>query len=61
MRSHNEVALFYEIQLYLQLLKIKIVKCDLYGSEIGGVHKLRLQEDVGRWSKNIHFLLTFIP
>ena len=25
------------------------------------VHKLRLQDKVGRWSKNIHFLSTFIP
>ena len=27
----------------------------------GGVHKLRLQNEVGRWSKNVHFLSTFIP
>ena len=25
----------------------------------GAVHKLRLQEEVGRWSKNVHFLSTF--
>ena len=27
----------------------------------GVVHKLRLQDEVGRWSKNVHFLSTFIP
>ena len=25
------------------------------------VHKLRIQDGVGRWSKNLHFLSTFIP
>ena len=25
----------------------------------GGVHKLRLQDEVGRWSKNVRFLSTF--
>ena len=25
------------------------------------VHKLRLQDEVGRWSKNVLFLSTFIP
>ena len=28
---------------------------------LGVVHKLRLQDKVGRWSKNVHFLSTFIP
>ena len=28
---------------------------------LGVVHKLRLQYEVGRWSKNVHFLSTFIP
>ena len=28
---------------------------------LGGVHKLRLQDEVGRWSKNVHFVSTFIP
>ena len=28
---------------------------------LGIVHKLRLQDEVGRWSKNVHFLSTFIP
>ena len=28
---------------------------------LGGVHKLRLQDKVGRWSKNVHFLSTFAP
>ena len=28
---------------------------------LGVVHKLRLQKEVGRWSKNVHFLSTFIP
>ena len=23
---------------------------------LGGVHKLRLQDEVGKWSKNVHFL-----
>ena len=27
----------------------------------GGVHKLHLQDEVGRWSKNAHFLSKFIP
>ena len=25
------------------------------------VYKLRLQDEVGRWSKTAHFLSTFIP
>ena len=29
--------------------------------DIGGIHNLRLQDEVGRWSKNVHFLATFIP
>ena len=34
----------------------------LYYTFLGGVHKLRLQEEVvGRWSKNVHFLSTFMP
>ena len=28
---------------------------------LGVVHKLRLQDEVGRWSKNVHFVSTFIP
>ena len=28
---------------------------------LGVGHKLRLQDEVGRWSKNVHFLSTFIP
>ena len=28
---------------------------------LGAIQKLRLQVDVGRWSKNIHYLSTFIP
>ena len=28
---------------------------------LGVVHKLRLQDEVGRWSKNVPFLSTFIP
>jgi hypothetical protein len=27
----------------------------------GVVHKLSLQDEIGRWSKNVHFLSTFIP
>ena len=27
----------------------------------GVVHILRLKDEVGRWSKNVHFLATFIP
>ena len=30
-------------------------------SRLGVIHKLRLQDKVGRWSKNFHFLSTFIP
>jgi hypothetical protein len=29
--------------------------------QLGVVHKLRLKDVVGRWSKNFHFLSTFIP
>ena len=29
-------------------------------TSLGGIHKLRLQDEVGRWSKNIYFLSTFI-
>ena len=29
-------------------------------SSLGFVHKLRLQDEVGRWSKNVNFLSTFI-
>ena len=29
--------------------------------QLGVVHKLRLQDEVGRWSKNVHFLSTIIP
>ena len=28
---------------------------------LGVVQKLRLQNKVDRWSKNVHFLSTFIP
>ena len=28
---------------------------------LGVVHKLRLQDEVGRWPKNVHFLSTLIP
>ena len=28
---------------------------------LGVVHKLHLQEEVGRWFKNVHFLSVFIP
>ena len=32
-----------------------------YQATLGFVHKLRLQDEVGRWSQNVHFLSTFIP
>ena len=28
---------------------------------VGGVHKLRLLDEVGRWSKHANFWSTFIP
>ena len=31
------------------------------GFKLGGVHKLCLQDEVGRWFKNVHFLSTFMP
>ena len=29
--------------------------------QLGVVHKLRLQDEVGRWSKNVNFLSKIIP
>ena len=36
-------------------------KQETFFSTFGVVHKLRLQDELGRWSKNVHFLSTFIP
>ena len=43
-------------------IKVIILSDHIYGNkQLGGVHKLRLQDEVGRWSKNVHFLSMFIP
>ena len=45
---------------YLKVGK-KSQKIGVLKIRLGVVHKLRLQDEVGRWSKNAHFLSTFIP
>ena len=43
----------------LNLLYLHINCC--MQQQVGVVHKLSLQDKVGRWSTNVHFLSTFIP
>ena len=43
---------------YLMSAFVKIFIKSKFG--LGVVHKLRLQDKVGRWSKNVHFLSMFI-
>ena len=40
---------------YLPLKILDFATC------LWGVHKLRLRDEVLRWSKNVHFLSTFMP
>ena len=48
--------------IYLELSEVSLFReYYQYSLPQGGVHKLRLQDEVGRWSKNVHFLSTFIP
>ena len=43
-------------EMLVEMISLKAEKVGL-----GVIHKLRLQDEVGRWSKNVHFVSTFIP
>jgi hypothetical protein len=55
--AYKIFALFHKLMVSYITLHI----CNLYYATDGGVNKLCLQDEVGRWSKNVHFLSTFIP
>ena len=50
----NEIPGAFFLQIFA-----KRGECEL--NYEGGVHKLRLQDKVGSWSKNVHFLSMVVP
>ena len=53
-----EITLVETTSVEITLKETTLVEIPLVEISLGGVHKLRLQDEVGRWSKNGHFLST---
>ena len=56
----NSLKIYIERELVVQY-SLAMNGAPLGAQRLGVVHKLRLQDEVVRWFKNVHFLSTFIP